>query len=295
MELRHLQTFATVVELESFTGAARALCITQSAVSHHIAALQHELRVALFRRAGRRMLPTEAGRLMYGYARRMLDLLSEARQAVEGTEAAITGTLRIAACSVAAETVVPRALARFREVCPRVKEELTICASRHAIRAVEAGTVDLAIVVELPESRELTATPIGSDELVLAVPAAHRLASGTSVAASALRGETLIGREAGSVTRGFVERALREAGETAADVSVTIEMSSDDAILAAVENGLGIGFLPHGAIHDALAAGRIVAVRVADLPLQFQLHLVTNPNRPLSLAATRCVQLLRGV
>lgn len=295
MELRHLQTFATVVELESFTGAARALCITQSAVSHHIAALQHELRVALFRRAGRRMLPTEAGRRMYGYARRMLELLSEARQAVGGTEAAITGTLRIAACSVAAETVVPRELARFREVCPRVKEELTICASRHAIRAVEAGTADLAIVVELPESRELTATPIGSDELVLAVPAAHRLASGTSVAASALRGETLIGREAGSVTRGFVERALREAGETAADVSVTIEMNSDDAILAAVENGLGIGFLPHGAIHDALAAGRIVAVRVADLPLQFQLHLVTNPNRPLSLAATRCVQLLRGV
>jgi DNA-binding transcriptional LysR family regulator len=294
MELRHLQTFAAVVEQQSFTAAAKARSMTQSAVSHHIAVLQQEFRVPLFQRCGRRMLPTEAGKSFYGYVRRMLDLLMEARQNVGGQATAITGSLRLVACSIAADTLLPAELARFRQVYPQVKEELTVCGSRQAIRAVESGTADLAIVVEPPESPALAAVPIACDELVLTVSPDHHLTASTPVRLSQLRGETLIGREQGSGTRSCFERALREVGVSAGELPISIEMNSDGAILAAVEHGLGISFLPRGAIQDALAAGRLVAVPLADVRLRFQLHLVTNPQSPRTPAAEAFLRLLQG-
>lgn len=295
MELRHLQTFAAVVETQSFTGAAKALSITQSAVSHHMAVLQQEFRVALFHRTGRRMLPTEAGNKLHHYVRQMLDLLTEARQDVNGIETAITGKLQIAACSVAAETVLPEELARFRRMCPQVKEELTICESRQAIRAVESGAADLAIVTDLPETQELTATPIACDELLLVVTPQHRLASTTEVSIEQLNGETLIGREQGSGTRRCLEQALHEAGIPTSDLPFAIEMNSDAAIRSAVEQGLGIGFLPRPVVQDALAARRLVAVPLIDLQLRFRLYLVTDPRRLRGPAADAYLRLLQGL
>ena len=294
MELRHLQTFVAVVELQSFTAAAKSLAITQSAVSHHMAVLQQEFRVALFDRSGRRMLPTESGKKVYGYVRQMLDLLTEARLAVSGIEKAITGKLQIAACSVAAEIVLPDELSRFRRLCPHVTEELTVCESRQAIRAVESGAADLAFVADLPEVHELTATPIACDELVLVVAPGHPLTSATHVPVARLKGETLIGREQGSGTRSCIQQALHEAGIPARDLPFAIEMNSDEAIRAAVEQGLGISFLPRGTIHDALVAGHLVTVPVVDLKLRLRVYLVTDPRRLRSLAADTYLRLTQG-
>ena len=202
-----------------------------------MALLQMEFKVELFHRAGRRMLPTDSGKLLYGSVRQMLDLLTEARRAVCGFEPTIAGKLQIAACSVAAETMLPDALARFRELCPRVKEVLTVCESRQAIRTVELGEADLAIVNDISHVHELTATPIVSGELVLVVAPQHRLASAQNVAVAPLRGDTLIGREPSSGTRSCFEQALHEAGILPSDLPVAVEMNSDTAILAAVEQG----------------------------------------------------------
>ena len=294
MELRHLLTFAAVVELQSFTRAANRLSITQAAVSHHMAVLQQEFRCDLFHRTGRRMLPTDAGVKLYGYVRQVLDLLEGARQSVGGIETAITGKLQIAACSVAAEAVLPEELVRFRKLFPGVHPELTVSGSRQAVAAVESGAADFALVAELPETQELTATPIACGELLLVVASHHRLSAVRKATVAQLANETLIGREPGSGTRHCFEQALQESGIPAASVPFTVEMNSDAAILAAIEQGLGIGFLPHSAIVDALGAGRVVAVPLVDLQLRFRLYLVTDPRRLPSQAANACLHLLQG-
>lgn len=294
MELRHLQTFVAVVETQSFTAAANTLSITQSAVSHHMATLQRDFRIALFQPSGRRMLPTESGKKLYAYVRQILDLLNEAHQVIGGIETTITGKLQTAACSVAAETVIPKQLVRFRQRCPQVKVALTVCDSLHAIRAVESGAADLAVVANLPQNHELTAMPIAYEELQLVVAPQHRLELLTSVTVAQLKRETLIGRAPGSGTRSCIKGALRAAGMPIADLSFVIEMSSDSAIRAAVEQGLGISFLPGDVIRDALTVRHLVSVPVADLQLGFHLYLVTDPQRLRSVAADAYLRLSQG-
>lgn len=82
MELRQLRTFVTAAELQNFTRAAEALSLTQAAVSQHVAALEREFRVSLFRRGGRAVEPTEAGQRLYKLAREIFDLVDKARSEV---------------------------------------------------------------------------------------------------------------------------------------------------------------------------------------------------------------------
>src|SRR6476659_9050196 len=89
--LPHLDTFAEAAERASFTAAARALGLTQAAVSQRVQALERELGVPLFRRAGGKVELTDAGRKLHEYARRILDLHHEARREVTGKETPVTG------------------------------------------------------------------------------------------------------------------------------------------------------------------------------------------------------------
>ena len=83
MDLRRLEIFAKVAELGSFSRAAEALFLTQPTISEHVRALEDELGVQLLDRLGRGATTTRAGELMLGYARRMLALSREARQALD--------------------------------------------------------------------------------------------------------------------------------------------------------------------------------------------------------------------
>jgi DNA-binding transcriptional LysR family regulator len=97
MDLRRLEIFAKVAELGSFSRAAEALFLTQPTISEHIRALEDELGVQLLDRLGRGATPTRAGELMLGYARRMLALSREARQALDQFQGRLSGQLVSAA------------------------------------------------------------------------------------------------------------------------------------------------------------------------------------------------------
>src|SRR5437867_8245849 len=93
LQLPHLETFSKAAELSSFTGAARALRLSQAAVSQRVQALEKALRTPLFKRQGGRVLLTDAGRELYDHAQRILDLHREARLAVTGHDIPIGGEL----------------------------------------------------------------------------------------------------------------------------------------------------------------------------------------------------------
>jgi len=83
MELRKLEAFCKVVELKSFTRAAEAVLLSQPTVSEHVRSLELELDQKLINRLGREVEPTPVGRLLYGYALKILQTRREAVQAVE--------------------------------------------------------------------------------------------------------------------------------------------------------------------------------------------------------------------
>src|SRR4051794_25891567 len=112
-QLPHLETFAKAAELNSFTAAARALGLTQAAVSQRIQTLEKAVKGPLFQRQGGHVLLTESGHRLYGYAQRILELHREALREISGRETPLTGELGLAASSVPGEHLLPELLARF--------------------------------------------------------------------------------------------------------------------------------------------------------------------------------------
>lgn len=279
VELHHLQTFVAAAESQSFTRAAKTLAMTQAAVSQHIAALEKELGSALFRRAGRNMIPTDAGHRLYDRARKILDLVEEARRDVGKPPASVRGMLRIASCTVPPESILPDMLARFRSVYPDVYECVTVSDSFAAVQAVESGAADVGIVVETPEGSRLRAKPVACVDMVLVVPRGHPFASRTAIKAEELRGERFLMREPGSGCRRWAERALQSLGIAPGDLTIAVEMNSAEMIRAAVEQGVGIAFLPRCATQPAIAAGHVVPVEVEGVDTHLVLYLITDPRR----------------
>ena len=103
LDLRRLEIFLKVAELGSFSRAAEALFLTQPTVSEHVRALEDELGVQLLDRLGRGATPTRAGQLLLGYARRLLALSREAKQAIEQFQGRVSGELVVGGSTIPGE------------------------------------------------------------------------------------------------------------------------------------------------------------------------------------------------
>src|SRR5262245_34922158 len=171
--LPHLGTFAEAAERGSFTAAARALGLTQAAVSQRIGQLELLLRAPLFRRGAAGVTLTEAGRRLHGYARRILDLAAEAQAAVTGTPSEVARELVLAASSVPGQHLLPPALAAFRRRHPLVRVRVAVSDTAAVLREVEHGQAHLGFVGGTGGGGHLEFQPFAGDELVLVVPKGH--------------------------------------------------------------------------------------------------------------------------
>ena len=285
-ELPHLSTFARAAEQGSFTAAAADLGITQAAVSQRIAVLEGELRVSLFDRRAGRIALTEAGRRLYPFARRILDLHEEARRDLGGFRPSVSGDLPIAASSVPGECFLPALLSAFREKHPRVHVRATVSDSGAVIKDVEKGRATLGLIGKTAEKPSLETRSIGRDSLVLLVPSGHPWATRRTVSLEALAREPLIVREPGSGSRCALERALERAGRSFAELNVSLELGSNAAIKDAVKRGLGVAFLSRFCVQQDLGRNELRAVAVRGLHLTRHFYLVYRRHRPLSQAAS---------
>ena len=140
MEIRKLDAFCKVIELKSFTRAAEAMLLSQPTVSEHIRSLEQELDQKLLDRLGRKVEPTPVGRLLYRYARKILQTQNDAVQAIEQYGGKLIGRLIIGCGTIPGTYILPGLIGRFRLEHPAIKATLRITSSRIiAEKVVEIG------------------------------------------------------------------------------------------------------------------------------------------------------------
>ncbi|PYM20702.1 MAG: LysR family transcriptional regulator [Candidatus Rokuibacteriota bacterium] len=282
MDLRRLEIFLKVAELGSFSRAADALFLTQPTVSEHVRALEDELGVQLLDRLGRGTTPTKAGTLLLGYARRLLTLSREARQAIEQFQGRVSGELVLGGSTIPGEYVLPALIGAFRGKYPDVSISLRIGASRQVQEWVEQGHVEVGVVGALPASRTLETRQLMADDLVLVVPPEHPWVARKTVTVEDVKREPLILRERGSGSRETLEQALKEVGLELTAFHVVGEIASTQAVKQAVRAGLGLSFVSHRAVEDECRAGLLACVKVSNLNVSRAFHIVTHRDRSRS-------------
>jgi DNA-binding transcriptional LysR family regulator len=293
--LPHLDTFAKAAELNSFTAAARQMGLSQAAVSQRVQALERSLSARLFQRQGGHTFLTEAGQCLYEYAQRILALHGEARQKITGKEEPLVAQLLLAASSIPGEHVLPEMLARFRERHPHVQIRVTVSDSAMVLHQVEQGQAQLGLVGRKGSSASLEHRCFARDRMVLVVPAGHPWARRKRISLEQFSEQPLIVRETGSGSRDCLEQALAQAGRSIADLQISFELGSNEAIKEMVSRGLGVAVLSEQAVRREVEAGTLHALEIADLDLKRDLYVVWDRRRVLSIPAQLFLDFLTGV
>jgi DNA-binding transcriptional LysR family regulator len=293
MDIRQLEVLVHVLETRSFSRAAEVLGLTQSTVSEHMRLLEEAIGTRLFDRLGRETVPTRAGELLYGYARRILDIRAEARQAIEQFLGRVSGVLKVGASTIPGEYVLPPLIGRYREKYPQVTIALRIGDSRAITEAVVAGHVELGVVGARPEQRGVEAIALMPDELVVVVPPRHAWFGRRQVTLDELKPEPLIVREGGSGSREALETALAEVGPGLSGMRVIAELGSTSAVKEAVKAGVGISIISKRAVEEDCQHGFLGCVKIKDLRVTRHFYIVTHALRSRSPLCQTFLDFLR--
>jgi len=260
LDVKRLRVLREVAARGSFSAAADSLDYTQSAVSQQIAALEREAGTRLVDRSARGVRPTEAGRALVRHADVILARLADAEAELEALAGLRGGRLRLVSFASAGATIMPRAIALFRERHPAVELSLEAAEPDEALAKVKAGEADVALTIDAPfcavEDEGIEQVHLLEDPMYVAMPAGHPLAAKPKIRLGELRDDAWIG---GS-RRGCPDTMILLRACNAAGFEPRIAFHSDDylAIQGFVAAGVGVSLIPDLAL---LAVRDDVAIR----------------------------------
>ena len=281
MDFHHLKVFLAAARHLNYTRAGEDLRLRQSTVSSHIKQLEGELGVQLFDQIGRRLVLTEAGRLLEPVARRAVLGIAEVQSAAADYKGLARGSLHLGASTTTGLYILPRLLARFNALYPDIQLRTTLSNTSVIERMVLNAEVNFGFVGGHLVSGQLVSRPWLEDSIVLVAAPHHRLSSQRQVSIKSLSGEVLIQREVGSATRAVIEKEMQRAGRVFKKV---IELGHPEAIKEAVMSGLGIAFISRFAVEREAKSGDLAIVAVKNLALQRRLQICYRPQKHLSRA-----------
>jgi DNA-binding transcriptional LysR family regulator len=237
MEMRQLKIFCAVAEQGSFTAAAEKVHTVQSNVTMRVKELEAELNQQLFIRQKSGVMLTSAGQTFLGYARRILQLTDESRNAL-CAGATPMGPLRLGSMETTAAIRLPQVLTKYRERCPQVQLSLLTGTTVELIKAVEAHRLDGAFVGGLHQNPALSQEEVFQEELVLV---SSREFDSLAELIHTMPQQTVLVFRTGCFYRSTLEHWFYQAGLVPNQI---LELGTLDGILSCVAAGMGVTLLP---------------------------------------------------
>ena len=260
LEVSHLRLVDAVARAGTVTRAAQELHVTQPAVSHRLRELEERLQVKLFRRAGRRMVPTDEGARLLEAARTLLVELERLEDTISAHREGRRGTLRVATECYFCYGWLPSTFKRLSAALPNVDIQIVPEATRNPLGALLDRTLDVAILFNLADDSRIVTRELFRDEIVALVPASHRLARKTFLNPRDFEGETLVCHFSRPDRQDVIEReVLVPAGVKPRAI---LEMQVTTAVVEMVRAELGVGVVPRWALSDGGAPRGIRIVRI---------------------------------
>ncbi len=247
LDVRRLRVLKEVAARGSFSAAAESLAYTQSAVSQQIAALEREAGTTLVERGARGVRLTDAGRVLVGHTEAILARLADAEAELESLAGLRGGRLRLVAFPSAGASIMPEAIARFRERHPGVELTLAPAEPEDAAALLRAGDADAGLTIETtwedPGDDGLERTWLLDDPMYVVLPAGHEKAEKRSIRMQDLADEAWI---LGSADATCPDSQVLVRACNAAGFEPRIAFQSDDynAIQGFIAAGMGVCLVP---------------------------------------------------
>jgi len=268
MENFKLHVFRVVADTLNFSKAAEELHISQPAVTSQVRSLEEGLGIALFDRVGRNATLTPAGKTLLPFVRQIETLTSDALAALAPFGVQEGVDLNIGASHTIGVYLLPKLLPMVIREWPKLRIHIVSGSTTEILNALATHQVSIGLI-EAPGRRpDLKIEQFMEDELCLILPPTHRWSKKTCLRAAEIVQEPILLRESGSGMRRFVEEYLEKNGVLSQQLHTNVDMNSTEAIISAVESGLGIGFAPVMAIDKARATGSVKVVPLENGPIK---------------------------
>ncbi|TSK08734.1 MAG: HTH-type transcriptional activator IlvY [Geobacter sp.] len=283
MDLRELEIFLTLAELKHFGRASQACNLSPSALTRTIQRMEEQLEQPLFLRDNRTVALSPAGERLKVYARLCLNEWQSLRSSIRN-EQAVTGSLSIYASITAVYSLLPELLESFRERYPEVQLELRTGAAEQAVAQVQSGEIDLAVAAFPDGPRpNIEFLPIVTIPLIFIAP---RVAGAAEVPVPGdrldLSRAPLVLPQTG-LSRRRLDQWLKEHRITP---NITSEVSGNEAIIAMVRLGCGVGIVPQLVLERSPFRDEVAILQDAPVLKPYQVGLCTS-KRNLQRASVK--------
>jgi len=242
MDIKELEAFVYVVENCSFSRAAELLHLTQPTISSHISALERKLGIKLVVRTTKETYPSDAGKLLYRYAKEILQVRENAAAALKSFSQEMRGTVTLAASTVPSQYYLPHLLQHFHEKYPDIAFNIQMEDSPKVIEMVATRAVEIGFCGTRVEHHKCVAQEFASDCMAIITPNTEkfRAYAGGSLPKELLLSETFISRERSSGTYQSGKEILERLGVDIAHMRTAVEVRSSESVKQMVGEGLGI-------------------------------------------------------
>ncbi|HEX4325379.1 MAG TPA: LysR family transcriptional regulator [Burkholderiales bacterium] len=286
--LADLRAFVTVAELQSFAAAAKALHLSQPALSRRITHLEDMLEVRLIDRSTRNVELTQLGRRFRAQVAGLVDDIDRSILSLRDAVQLEAGDVTIGCVLSAVHHFLPPLIRAFRERHPGVLVRIIEEGADEVLASVKQGEADLALNYIGMQDPDLEFTPLLKEPYVLACPAGHPLARRRAVNWDELAAYPLARVSHASRNRLFIDQALAELPPLPKPVCEVRHVST---LIGLVESGLGLAVVPQLAL--PVGSHAVIGVPLARPAISRTIGLLQRSGRSLSPAAAALALLLK--
>lgn len=290
INVRHLAVFRAVMKTGSVSAAARLLAVSQPAVTKTLQQIEWEIGVPLFRRIKGRLQPTPESVLLLPKVDQVFGAVEDVKRLATELGGGEVGQVSIATATTLGASIVASAIVEYRTLRPQAIVRVRALATRQVVEEVANNQVDVGLTDAATIEGTLQTEEICRAQVGCAMRSNHRLARKKAVGFADLKGENLITFFEETIIGVQVRQRL-----SAYDMPSEIPMSTNQALIACqlVSNGLGIALIDPFTPLSGLFPN--VTMRPLTPALEIRPRFVFPPNRPLSIAATEFIQIVRRI
>lgn len=278
LDFRLLRMFTLLARTGSFTRTAASLGLTQSAVSHGMRRLEEQLGCSLLYKSGKTTHLTSEGQIFLTHAQRILEAGERATEAVTGRFSESRGTLHVIFSTSVAGLMLAPVLREFRESYPNVSVVIRLEDTPGALRELEAGRCDLAILVEERLPRSLKAHSLFRDEIQLVYSPLHRWAELRRISAREMSREHFLLYQRRSITFLRIEQFFLHQG---VQLSSYVEIPSFEIMKQLARLGLGVALMAPWVARTELEEGSLLARSLPRKPIRRHWIVARQANRSI--------------
>lgn len=296
MNLKQLESFSYIIETNSFSEAAKKLFLTQPTISSHISLLEKELSTQLLIRTTKDVIPTDAGKKLYTYAKQMLQIQNTILEEFHVKSEDEKNVITLGASSIPEQYILPEILPKYLK---KNKNEFKIGRgdSFEIINQVVNKEIEIGLVGTQIETSNCIFEPFYKDKLVVITPVNQKYLQmkeeGFHI--KDLLKEPIIMREEGSGTRKEIKKFLNHMKINDGSLNIIATLNSTEAIKRSVANNMGISIISNLAVQDYIKEKRVLAFDLAEENIYRNLYIVRNKEMYMSKSSLKFIKFMREV